>query len=85
VSETLFFRNHRPRNDPEQVKAAQQRFAGDSRQRPAVEGNIGQGKRRFSLGLVCEKLAVIQGSATALSVLTMKLEKLIQSHFLFAT
>ena len=42
----------RPKNDPEFVKAAKQQFADDSRRRNAVEGKIGQGKRRFGLDLI---------------------------------
>jgi len=52
-------------------------FIDDQRQRNAVEGKIGQGKRRYGLGLVQEKLAATQGSVIALNVLVMKLEKLL--------
>lgn len=47
----------RPKNDPELVAEAKRQFADDQRQRNAVEGIIGQGKRRFGLGLIREKLA----------------------------
>lgn len=46
-------------------------------QRNAAEGKIGQGKRRFGLGLIREKLAVTQGSTIALNMLVMNLEKLL--------
>jgi transposase, IS5 family len=59
----------RPKNDPELVAAEKQQFIDDQRQRYAVEGRIGQGKRRFGLGLIREKLAVTQGSTIALNVL----------------
>jgi transposase, IS5 family len=61
-------------------------FLDDQRQRNAVEGKIGQGKRRFGLGLIREKLAVTQGATIALNVLVMNLEKLLELLFvLFAT
>jgi hypothetical protein len=53
-------------------------FLDDQRQRNAVEGKIGQGKRRFGLALICEKLAVTQGSTIALNVLVMNREKLLE-------
>jgi hypothetical protein len=75
----------RPKNDPELVAEAKRQFADDQRQRNAVEGKFGQGKRRFGLGLIREKLAVTQGSAIAMTMLVMNLEKLLQLLFvLFA-
>ncbi|MBC1262236.1 transposase [Synechococcus sp. BSF8S] len=75
----------RPKTDPELVAAEKQQFLADQRQRNAVEGKIGQGKRRFGMGLIRENLAVTQGSAIALSVLVMNLEKLLKLLFvLFA-
>jgi hypothetical protein len=60
-------------------------FLDDQRQRNAVEGKIGQGKRRFGLALIREKLAVTQGATIALNVLVMNLEKLLELIFvLFA-
>jgi hypothetical protein len=76
----------RPKNDPELMAAEKQQFIDDQRQRNAVEGKIGQGKRRFGLGLIREKLAVTQGSTIALNVLVMNLEKLLELLFvLFAS
>ena len=60
---------------------ARRQFADDQRQRNAVEGKIGQGKRRFGLGLIREKLAATQGSAIAMAILAMNLEKLLQLLF----
>jgi hypothetical protein len=73
----------RPKNDPELVAAEKQQFIDDQRQRNAVEAKIGQGKRRFGLGLIREKLAVTQGSTIALNVLVMNLEKLLELLFVF--
>jgi hypothetical protein len=75
----------RPKNDPELVAAEKQQFIDDQRQRNAVEGKIGQGKRRFGLGLIREKLAVTQGSTIALNVLVMNLEKLLELLFVLFT
>jgi hypothetical protein len=75
----------RPKNDPELVAAEKQQFIDDQRQRNAVEGKIGQGKRRYGWGLICEKLPVTQGSAIAMNVLVMNLQKLLELLFvLFA-
>jgi hypothetical protein len=41
----------RPKSDPELVAEEKRQFLDDQRQRNAVEGKIGQGKRRFGLGL----------------------------------
>jgi len=67
----------RPKNDPELVAEVKRKFADDQRQRNAVEGKFGQGKRRFGLGLIREKLAVTQGSDIAMTMLVMNLEKLL--------
>jgi IS5 family transposase len=73
----------RPKNDPELVAAEKQQFIEDQRQRNAVEGKIGQGKRRFGLGLIREKLPATQGSTIGLNVLVMNLEKLLELLFVF--
>ena len=65
------------------VAAEKQQFIDDQRQRNAVEGKIGQGKRRFGLGLIREKLTINQGSMIALNVLVMNLEKLLELLYLF--
>jgi hypothetical protein len=68
----------RPRTDPDLVAAERQQFAADQRRRNAVEGKFGQGKRRFGLALIREKLATTQGSAIAINVLVMNLENLLE-------
>ena len=75
----------RPKSDPELLAEEKHQFLEDQRQRNAVEGKIGQGKRRFGLGLIREKLAVTQGSTIALNVLVMNLEKLLELLFVFFT
>ena len=75
----------RPKNDRQLVAEEKKQFADDQRQRNAVEGKIGQGKRRFGLALIREKLSITQGSTIALNVLVMNLEKLLELLFvLFA-
>jgi transposase, IS5 family len=51
----------RPKSDSELLAEEKRQFLDDQRQRNAVEGKIGQGKRRFGLGLIREKFAVTQG------------------------
>ena len=53
----------------------------DQRRRNAVEGKIGQGKRRYGLNLIREKLPVTSGSTIAINVLVMNLEKLLELLF----
>jgi len=75
----------RPKNDSELVAAEKQQYLDDQRQRNAVEGKIGEGKRRYGLGLIREKLALTQGSTIAINVLVMNLQKLLELLFvLFA-
>jgi len=67
-----------PKSDPELLAEDKRQFLDDQRQRNAVEGKIGQGKRPFGLGLIREKLVVTQGSTIALNVLVVNLEKLLE-------
>ena len=46
----------RPKNYPEVVAVEKRQCIDDQRQRNAVEGKNGQGKRRFRLNLIREKL-----------------------------
>ena len=74
----------RPKSDPELVAAEKKQFLDDQRQRNAVECKIGQGKRRYGLGLIREKLATTQGSAIALNLLVMNLQKLLEVLFVLS-
>ena len=67
----------RPKNDPELVAAEKQQFIDDQSKRNAVEAKIGEGKRRYGLGLIREKLAATQGSSIAMNILVMNLQKLL--------
>jgi len=67
------------------VTADKQQVIDDQRQRNAVEGKIGQRKRRFGLGLIREKLAITQDSMIALNELVMNLEKLLELLFVLFT
>ncbi len=71
----------RPQSDPQLLAEEKKQFVDDQRQRNAVEGKIGQGKRRYGLDLIREKLTTTQGSAIALNDLVMDLDKLLE--FLF--
>jgi hypothetical protein len=75
----------RPKSDPDLVAEEKRQFLDDQRRRNAVEGKIGQGKRRYGLVLIREKLALTQVSTIAMNVLVMNLEKLLELLFvLFA-
>lgn len=71
----------RPKTDPQLLAKEKKQFLDDQRQRNAVEGKIGQGKRRYGLDLIREKLSTTQGSAIALNVLVMNLDKLLELLF----
>ena len=73
----------RSKKDPEMLSAEKKQFIDDQRQRNAVEGKIGQGKRRYGLGLIREKLAATQGSSIAMNILVMNLQKLLELLFVF--
>ena len=73
----------RPKKDPEMVAAEKQQFIDDQKQRNAVEGKIGQGKRRYGLALILEKIPVTQGSSIAMNILVMNLQKLLELLFIF--
>jgi IS5 family transposase len=66
------------------VAAEKQQFIDDQQQRNAVEGKIGQGKRRYGLALILEKLPVTQGSSIAMNILVMNLQKLLELIFSFS-
>ncbi len=73
----------RPKSDPALLAEEKCQFRDDQRQRNSIEGKFGQGKRRFGLGLIREKLASTQGLTIALNVLVMQLEKLLELLFVF--
>ena len=76
----------RPKSDPVLLVEKKRQFLDDQRQRNAVEGKIGQGKRRFGLRLVRDMHVVSQGLSIALNVQVMNQEKLLELLFvLFAT
>ena len=66
----------RPKSDPELIAAEKKQFIDDQRQRNAVEGKIGECKRRYGLGLIREKLIATQFSSIAMNILVMNLQKL---------
>ena len=44
------------KSDPDLIAAEKKQFIDDQRKRNAVEGKIGECKRRYGLGLICEEL-----------------------------
>ena len=71
------------KSDPDLVAEEKRQFIDNQRRRNAVEGKFGQGKRRFGLGLICEKLALTQGLIIAMNILVMNLEKLLEPLFVY--
>ena len=54
----------------------------DERERNAIEGKFGQGKRHYRLGCIRGKLPITSGSMISLVFLVMNLEKLLRDVFL---
>jgi transposase, IS5 family len=73
----------RPKKD-EQVQAAlRKQTLEDVGVRNQIEGKFGQGKRRFSLGLIKFKLAKTAETSIAITFLVMNLEHLLRPFFVF--
>lgn len=65
------------------VAAEKKLFIDDQKQRKAVEGKIGQGKRHYEFGLIREKFSATQGSSIVMNILLMNLQKLLKLLFVF--
>ncbi|MBI9019585.1 MAG: transposase, partial [Phycisphaerae bacterium] len=74
----------RPSADKEKRKAIRQQQYQDEVGRIPVEGKFGQGKRRFSLGLIMSKLAETSVSTISLTFIVMNLEKILAAISFFA-
>lgn len=53
----------------------------DNRERNAVEGKFGEGKRRYGLGRIMARLPETSGSVIAMQLLVMNLEKILRDLF----
>jgi hypothetical protein len=73
----------RPRKDPELLAEEKRIALEDQRRRNGVEGKFGQGKRRFGLDLIREKLIETSGCTIAMNMLVMNLEKLLELLLVF--
>ena len=60
----------------ESLKALKKQQQQDERDRQAVEGKFGQGKRRFSLGHIMAKLAVTSEAVIMISFVVINIEKI---------
>jgi len=67
----------------EALKALKEQQQQDERERQAIEGKFGQGKRRFSLSRIMAKLAETSEAVIMVSFIVMNLEKILRD-FLFA-
>jgi len=72
----------RPKSDPYYVAEENKQFLDDQHRRNAVEGKIGQGKWRFGLAFIREKLSIAQGSTIALNAVVTNLENLVELLFI---
>ncbi|MCP4343418.1 MAG: transposase [Desulfobulbaceae bacterium] len=59
------------------LKQEQQIHRQDENDRNAIEGKFGQGKRRFTLGLIMAKLAETSEAVITISFIVMNLEKIL--------
>ena len=72
----------RPPKDKEKRKEELKQACEDELVRNAVEGKFGQGKRRYGLGLIMNKLAGTSETAIMMSFLVMNLEKVLKEVLL---
>jgi hypothetical protein len=73
----------RPKKDKNVKAALRQQTLEDIGVRNQIEGKFGQGKRRFSLGLIKSKLAETAETSIAITFLVMNLEHLLRLFFIF--
>jgi transposase, IS5 family len=66
----------RRESNPQLPAEEEKQFRDDQRQRNAVEGNIGQGQRKYGLDLLPEALDATKESAIVLNVIVMNLDKI---------
>ena len=71
------------KSDPDLIAAEKKQFIDDQRKRNAVEGKIGECKRRHGLGLIREELIATQGSSITINILVMNHQKLLQHLLVF--
>jgi transposase, IS5 family len=73
----------RPKKDEKEQAALRKQTLEDIGVRNQIEGKFGQGKRRFSLGLIKSKLAETAEASIAITFLVMNLELLLRPFFVF--
>jgi hypothetical protein len=73
----------RPKKDEKEQAALRKQTLEDLGVRNQIEGKFGQGKRRFSLGLIKSKLAETAETSIAITFLVMNLELLLRPFFVF--
>jgi len=66
----------------EHLKQLKRQQRQDEKDRQAIEGKFGQGKRRFTLGRIMAKLAETSESVIMMSFIVMNLEKILKDHLL---
>jgi transposase, IS5 family len=75
----------RPKKDEKEQATLRKQTLEDIGVRNQIEGRFGQGKRRFSLGLIKSKLAETAETSIAITFLVMNLEHLLRPFFVFWT
>ena len=73
----------RPKKNEKEQAALRKQTLEDIGVRNQIEGKFGQGKRRFSLGLIKSKLAKTAETSIAITFLVMNLEHLLRPFFVF--
>ncbi len=73
----------RPKKDQKEQAALRNQTQEDIGVRGQIEGKFGQGKRRFSLGLIKSKLTETAETSIANTFLVMNLEHLLRPFFVF--
>jgi hypothetical protein len=75
----------RPKKEQKEQATLRKQTLEDIGVRNQIEGKFGQGKRRFSLGLIKSKLAETAETSIAITFLVMNLEHLLRPFFVFWT
>ena len=71
-----------PKEGSEKYKRRKQRYKKESRERNAIEGKIGEGKRRYNLGLIQAKTDETSETWVGINILVMNIAKAFRQFFI---
>ena len=71
-----------PKESSEKYKRRKQRYKREARERNAIEGKIGEGKRRYNLGLIQAKTDETSETWVGINILVMNIAKAFRQFFI---